>query len=65
MSLDPDAAAILARAANRSALVSEALRAYRARELEKELAAAYAQGYEESARLAVEWESADAEIEEP
>ncbi len=65
LTLDPDVAAYVAAAANRSALVCEAVRAYRAGELERELAAAYREDHEESASIAAEWEPADAEVEEP
>jgi hypothetical protein len=63
LTLDPEVATYLAKAPNRSALVCEAVRGYRARQLDLELAAAYREDREESARLAAEWETADAEVE--
>jgi hypothetical protein len=49
---------------NRSLVVGEAVREYRARQLEQELEAAYREDREEAAELAAEWAPADAEVEE-
>ena len=64
VTVDPDIAEFLYAVPNTSAVVSEAIREYRARQLEKELEAAYADGRDESAELAAQWEAADAEVEE-
>lgn len=64
VTVDEPTAEYLANAANTSAVVCEAIHEYRARELEKELEAAYREDAEESAGLNAEWESADAEVEE-
>jgi hypothetical protein len=63
VTLDPDVADYLYDVPNTSAVVSEAVREYRARQLEKELEAAYLAGHDESAEIAAEWEPADAEID--
>jgi hypothetical protein len=65
LSLDPDVAAYVATATNKSALVSAAVRAHQAHAMLLELGAAYLEDREESALLAAEWEAADAEVEEP
>jgi post-segregation antitoxin (ccd killing protein) len=49
---------------NVSAVVAEAVRAYRARELDTRLEEAYREGAAESARLNAEWRAADAEVPE-
>ena len=49
---------------NRSAVVSEALREYRARELDRTLETAYREDREDSAALCTEWAVADAEDQE-
>ena len=64
VTVDADVADYLYEVPNTSALVCEAIRAYRARQLERELAAAYTDDRDESAELAAEWASADAEIDE-
>ena len=64
VTVDADVADYLYEVPNTSALVCEAIRAYRARLLERELAAAYTDDHDESAELAAEWEPADAGIDE-
>ena len=64
VTVDEDIAEFLYEAPNTSAVVSEAIRDYRARQLEKELEAAYRDDATENAELAAEWEPADAEVEE-
>ncbi len=64
VTLDNDVATYLEDVPNRSAVVSEAVREYRARRLEQELERAYREDHEESARVASEWEPADAEVDE-
>ena len=64
VTVDADVAEFLHEMPNTSAVVSEAIREYRARRLEKELAAAYAEDHDESMRLAAEWAPADAGVEE-
>ena len=64
ITVDEDIAEFLYEARNTSAVVSEAVRDYRARRLEKDLEAAYREGSAESAELAAEWEPADAEVDE-
>jgi hypothetical protein len=64
VTVDEDVAEHLYEVPNTSAYVSEAVREYRARQLEKELETAYREDREESAKLAAEWESADAEVED-
>jgi len=64
VTVDEDIAEFLYEAPNTSAVVSEAIRDYRARQLEKELEAAYRDDAAENAELAVEWEPADAGVEE-
>ena len=64
VTVDPDVAAFLFEVPNTSAVVCEAVREYRARQLEKLLEAAYSEGRDESAELAAEWEAADAEVDE-
>ena len=64
VTLDEDVAEYLYKTSNTSALVCDAVRDYRARQLEKDLEAAYRDGSTESAEIAAEWESADAEVEE-
>lgn len=64
VTLDEDVATYLEDVPNRSAVVSEALREYRARRLEQELEQAYREDRDENARLASEWEAADAEVDE-
>jgi hypothetical protein len=64
VTLDEDIAEFLYEVPNTSAVVCEAVRNYRTRQLEKELEAAYRDDAADSAELAAEWESADAEVEE-
>ena len=64
VTVDTDLAEYLDAVPNTSAVVCEAIRDYRARQLEKELEAAYREDSADSAELAAEWESADAEVEE-
>lgn len=64
VSLDPEVAAYLESMPNRSAVVSDAVRAYRDREVEAELEAAYAQDRQESRRINAEWQAADAEMDD-
>jgi len=64
VSLDEDVAAYLDTVPNRSAVVAEAIRVYRARQLERELETAYRAGREESLRIATEWETADSDVDE-
>jgi hypothetical protein len=64
VTVDEDIAEYLYEAPNTSAVVSEAIRDYRARQLEKELEAAYRDDAAENAEIAAEWEPADAEVEE-
>ncbi len=64
VSLDSELVTYLDSMPNRSQIVAEAVRAYRARELERELERAYAEDHDEAAELATEWESTDAEVDE-
>jgi len=64
VTVDEDVAEYLYRAPNTSAVVCEAVRGYRDRQLEKELEAAYREDAAKNAEIAAEWESADAEVEE-
>jgi hypothetical protein len=64
VTVDAEVAEFLHEMPNASAVVSEAVREYRARQLEKELEAAYTEDYEASAELAAEWAPADAEVDE-
>ncbi len=64
ITVDEPIAEYLANAANTSALVCEAVHEYRARELEKELEAAYREDAAESTELNAEWEPADAQVGE-
>lgn len=64
VTVDADVAEFLYGMPNTSAVVSEAIREYRERQLEKELEAAYAEDYDEAADLASEWEPADAGVDE-
>jgi hypothetical protein len=45
-------------------VVCEAVREYRARQLERQLEAAYTEDRDEAAELAAEWEGADTEVDE-
>jgi len=64
VTVDSDIAEFLYEVPNTSAVVSEAVRDYRSRLLEKELEAGYREDREESAELAAEWTPADSEVEE-
>lgn len=64
VTVDQDIAEFLYEVPNTSAVVSEAVRDYRARQLEKELEAAYREDSADNAELAAEWEPADAEVKE-
>ena len=64
VTVDQDVADFLYQMPNTSAVVSDAVREYRAKQLERELEAAYRENAEESAALAAEWEPADAEVDE-
>jgi len=64
ITVDEPIAEYLADLPNTSAVVCEAVREYRARELEKELEFAYRENASESAEINAEWESADAEVQE-
>ncbi len=64
VTIDEDVADYLYQTPNTSAVVCEAVRGYRDRQLEKELEAAYREDAAESAELAAQWEAADAEVEE-
>jgi len=64
ITVDEPIAEYLADLTNTSAVVCEAVREYRARELEKVLEAAYREDALESAEINAEWESADAEVQE-
>ena len=64
ISVDRGIAEYIRSAPNASMLVAEAVKAYRARELESELEDAYREDADEAARLNAEWESADAEIQD-
>ncbi len=64
VTVDADVAEFLYDMPNTSAVVCEAVREYRARQLQRELEAAYSEDHHESAELAEQWEPADAEVEE-
>ena len=64
ITVDEPIAEYLADHPNTSAVVCEAVREYRARELEKTLDAAYREDASESSVINAEWESADAEVQE-
>jgi hypothetical protein len=64
VSVDEDIANFLYEVPNTSAVVSDAVREYRARQLEKELEAAYREDAAGNADLTTEWEPADAEVDE-
>ena len=64
VTLDEDVADFLYEVPNTSAVVCDAVRDYRARQLERELEVAYRDDAAESAELSAEWEPADAEVEE-
>jgi hypothetical protein len=64
VTVDDDIAEFLYGMPNTSAVVSEAIREYRERQLEKELEAAYTEDRDEAADLAAEWQPADAVVDE-
>ena len=64
VTVDDDVASYLHDQLNTSAVVSEAVRDYRARQLEHELETAYREDADATADLATEWETADAEVDE-
>ena len=64
VTVDEDVASFLYSMPNTSAVVSDAVREYRARHLQKELEIAYTEDAGEAAAIASEWESADAEVDE-
>ena len=64
VTVDADIAEYLYKVPNTSAVVCEAVRDYRARQLERELETAYREDSADNAELAAEWEPADAEVEE-
>jgi hypothetical protein len=64
VSVDEEVADFLYSMPNTSAVVSDAVREYRAKLLEKELESAYLEDREESAELNQLWEPADAEVDE-
>ena len=64
ISVPTDIARYLRSTRNASALVCEAIRAYRARELERHLEEAYRADRAEAERINREWESVDAEVSE-
>jgi len=64
VSLDEEVAGYLDEVPNRSLVVAEAIREYRARELERTLEAAYREDHEEAEAIAEDWAGADAEVDE-
>lgn len=64
ISLPTEIAAYLRSTRNASALVCDAIREYRARELARRLEAAYRADRSEAERINADWESADAEVSE-
>ena len=64
VTVDEPVAEYLAEVPNTSAVVCEAVREYQARELEKQLEAAYREDAAENAEINAEWEPADAEVDE-
>jgi len=64
VTVDDDVADFLYSTPNTSAVVCDAVREYRARQLEKELETAYREDAQSSAELASEWAPADAEVDE-
>ncbi len=64
ISIEKELAAYLRSTPSVSSTVAEAVEAYRARELEAELADAYRDDAAEAERLSREWERADAEVVE-
>lgn len=64
VTVDEDVASFLYSAPNTSAVVCDAVREYRARQLEKELEVAYTEDAAATGEIASEWEPADAEVDE-
>ena len=64
ISVPADIARYLRATPNASALVCEAIKVYRARDLARRLEEAYRADGEEAERINREWESADAEVSE-
>ena len=64
ISVPTDIAAYLRSTRNASALVCDAIRAYRAREQARRLEVAYRADRNEAERINADWESADAEVSE-
>ena len=64
VTVDEPVAEYLAEVPTTSAVVCEAVREYQARELEKQLEAAYREDAAENAEINAEWEPADAEVDE-
>lgn len=64
ISVPTDIAVYLRSTRNASALVCDAIRAYRARELARRLQVAYRADSSEAERINADWESADAEVSE-
>ena len=64
ISVPPDIARYLRSTSNASALVCEAIRMYRARDLARRLEEAYRADRTEAERINQEWEGADAEVSE-
>lgn len=64
VSLDAEVASYLDSVPNRSMVVAEAVREYRARAFELALEAAYREDHAATAALAAEWERADDEVDE-
>ena len=64
ITVDEPIAEYLADLPNTSAVVCEAVREYRARELEWSLETAYQDSAAESAKINAEWESTETEVEE-
>ena len=64
ISVPTDIAAYLRSTRNASALVCDAIREYRARELARHLEEAYRADRAEAERINADWESADAEVSE-
>mgnify|MGYP001549190059 CR=1 FL=1 len=64
VTVDEDIADFLYEVPNTSAVVSDAVRDYRTRQLEKELEDAYRDDAADNADIASEWEPADAEVDD-
>lgn len=64
ISVPEDTALYLREKPNASAVVAESVEIYRARELERELAAAYRADASEAEQLNREWQGTDSEVED-